>query len=65
MDKIVMRCTEGRLKGATSVVKRSTIKSGAIAVRKKVTIMVGEGKEGLQRGSGGRRQRYSPTASHF
>ena len=32
IDKIIVRWTEGRSKGATSVVKRSTIKNGAIAV---------------------------------
>ena len=39
MDQIAMRWAEGKSKGATSVVKRSAIKSAAIAVRKKVSVV--------------------------
>lgn len=44
-DKIVMRWTEGRLKGAASVVRRSTIKSRATVVEKKVTVLWGKAKK--------------------
>ena len=44
-DKIVVRWTEGRSKGAASVVKRSAIKSGAIVVRKKATVLLGMAKK--------------------
>ena len=37
MEKIIVKWTEGRSKGATSVVKRLAIKSGAVAVGNKVS----------------------------
>lgn len=40
-----MRWTEGRSREATSVVKRSAVKSGAIAVGKKVSVVRGKSKK--------------------
>ena len=45
MEKIVVKWTEGRLKGATSLVKRSAIKSGTIAIGEKVTVVWGKSKK--------------------
>ena len=44
MDKIVVRWTEGRSKGTTSVVKRSAVKSRQISVRK-VSVQWGKAKK--------------------
>ena len=45
MDKIIVRWTEDRSKGTTSVVKRSAIKSGPISVGKKVSVQWGKAKK--------------------
>ena len=45
MDKIAVKWTEGRSKGTTSVVKRSAIKSGTIAVGNKVSVVWGKSKK--------------------
>ena len=45
MEKIVVKWTEGRSKGTTSVVKRSAVKSEAIAVGEKVSIVWGKSKK--------------------
>ena len=45
MDKIVVKWTEGRSKGATSLVKRSAIKGGTIAVGEKVSVVWGKSKK--------------------
>ena len=39
IEKIIMKWTEGRSKGATSLVKRSTIKGRAVAIREKVSVV--------------------------
>ena len=44
-QRIVVKWTEGRSRGATSVVKRSAIKSGTFAVGEKVTVVWGKGKK--------------------
>ena len=44
-SKIVVKWTKGKSKGATSVVKRSAVKSGTIAVGKKVSIVWGKSKK--------------------
>ena len=40
-----MKWTDGRSKGATSVVKRSAVKSGMIAVGEKVCVVWGKSKK--------------------
>ena len=45
MEKIVVKWTEGRSKGTTSVVKRSAVKSEAIAVGEKVSVVWGKSKK--------------------
>ena len=40
-----MKWTDGRLKGATSVVKRSAVKSGTIAVGENVCVVWGKSKK--------------------
>ena len=45
MDKILVQWTDGRSKGTTSFVKRSTIKEGTVAVGKKVKVTWGKAKK--------------------
>jgi len=45
MEKIVIKWTERRSSGSTTVVKRSTIKSGVIGVGEKVSIVWGKSKK--------------------
>ena len=44
MEKNVLKWTDGRLKGATSVVKRSAVKSGKIAVGENICVVWGKSK---------------------
>ena len=44
MDKIIVKWTEGRSKGTTSVVKRSAVKSGAIVVGNNMSVVWGKSR---------------------
>ena len=44
MEKLLVRWSDGRSKGTTSLVKRSAIKNGTIAVGEKVMVAWGKTK---------------------
>ena len=45
MEKILVQWSDGRSKGTTSLVKRSAIKKGTIAVGKRVSVAWGKTKK--------------------